>query len=152
MLGVLNLFFGCLRHIWLSSSFENQLSDNVSQIFLCKASNTHVITIYTYLPQVSTALISIAWRPETRPSHLICGHPTESTRAVGVGNVPVAICTEQIVSDRKSLYKLQSKSSQFSKQNTSVSQHDWNVQEQKNMGQHVTCIWNKHHILLCTLE
>lgn len=67
---------------------------------------------------------------------------------MGVGSVPEAICTEQIVSDRKSLSKLHSKSSQFSKQNTSVSKHNWNVQEQENMGEHVTSMQNKHYIFL----
>lgn len=67
---------------------------------------------------------------------------------MGVGSVPEAICTEQIVSDRKSLSKLHSKSSQFSKQNTSVSKHNWNVQEQENMGERVTSMQNKHYIFL----
>lgn len=88
---------------------------------------------------------------KTRPPQLICGHPTEGTHAVGVGSVPEAICTEQIVSDRKSLSKLHSKSSQFSKQNTSVSKHNWNVQKQEYRGKHIISMENKQYISLYLL-
>lgn len=82
----------------------DHFSDNDVSVIYQKLQN------HTYLTHVSTEILSIARRPETRPSHLICGHPTEITRAVGVENLPVAICTKQIVSDRNSLYKLHSKS------------------------------------------